>query len=211
VSKEDYAAQVKRLRVQWAGLLAGVSACRELQVLKLPYPLRIAMDPLFPPGAAFGRLTHLSISHHERKHPPRFWRGGHRPGGRIRAGRVAVGKLRRLEDLSLCLDYDGRTYHAFAQGLAASGGDRPLPLLRRVRINFLITDNADLVASLVLPSVREFESSYMGLSAREDRAALLLTACALRQKGYKYTWVVFARDTKDAARAIAQCALRDRE
>jgi hypothetical protein len=33
---EDYAARVERLRVQWADVLAGVSACRELQVLVLP-------------------------------------------------------------------------------------------------------------------------------------------------------------------------------
>jgi hypothetical protein len=46
---------------------------------------------------------------------------------------VAVGKLRRLKDLALDLSEDGRAYHAVAQGLAASGGDRPLPLLWRVR------------------------------------------------------------------------------
>jgi hypothetical protein len=64
---EDYRSQVERLRVQWADVLAGVSACRELQVLVLP---RIEVEPLFPPGTAFGRLTHLEISDHEREHPP---------------------------------------------------------------------------------------------------------------------------------------------
>jgi hypothetical protein len=63
----DYAVLVERLRVQWAELLAGVSACRELQVLVLP---RINVEPLFPPGTAFGRLTHLEISDRERAHPP---------------------------------------------------------------------------------------------------------------------------------------------
>jgi hypothetical protein len=52
---------VDRLREQWAGVLAGVSACRELQVLVLP---RIKAEPVFPPGTAFGRLTHLQISDH---------------------------------------------------------------------------------------------------------------------------------------------------
>jgi hypothetical protein len=63
----DYASQVGRLRVQWAELLAGVSACRELQVLALP---RIEIEPLFPRGTAFGRLTHLEIFDHDREHPP---------------------------------------------------------------------------------------------------------------------------------------------
>jgi hypothetical protein len=49
---------VERLRVQWADVLAGVSACRELQVLVLSY---IVVEPLFPPGTAFARLTHLEI------------------------------------------------------------------------------------------------------------------------------------------------------
>jgi hypothetical protein len=63
----DFASQVERLRVEWAELLAGVSACRELQMLVLPY---IDVEPLFPPGAAFHRLTHLEISAYKREHPP---------------------------------------------------------------------------------------------------------------------------------------------
>jgi hypothetical protein len=55
----NLASQVERLRVQWADVLAGVSACRELQVLVLPHSAR---EPLFPRGTAFGRLTHLEIS-----------------------------------------------------------------------------------------------------------------------------------------------------
>jgi hypothetical protein len=47
---------------------------------------------------------------------------------------VAVGKLQRLKDLALHLSQDGRVYHTFAQGLAASGGGRPLPLLRRLAL-----------------------------------------------------------------------------
>jgi hypothetical protein len=57
---------VERLRVQWADVVAGVSACRELQVLVLP---PIEVEPLFPPGTAFRRLTHLEMSDHAREHP----------------------------------------------------------------------------------------------------------------------------------------------
>jgi hypothetical protein len=64
---EDYHGQVERRRVQWTDVLAGVSACRELQVLVLPH---IEVEPLFPTGTAFDRLTHLEISDHEREHPP---------------------------------------------------------------------------------------------------------------------------------------------
>jgi hypothetical protein len=64
---QDYMSQMERLRMHWEELLAGVSACRELQVLVLPC---LWMDPLFPPGTAFARLTHLEISDDEREHPP---------------------------------------------------------------------------------------------------------------------------------------------
>jgi hypothetical protein len=47
-------------------VLAGVSTCRELQVMVLS---RIEVEPLFPPGTAFGRLTQLQLSDHEREHP----------------------------------------------------------------------------------------------------------------------------------------------
>jgi hypothetical protein len=62
---EDYASDMEYLRVQWAGVLAGVSACPELQILALP-PIEI--EPLFPPGTAFRRLTHLQISDRPREH-----------------------------------------------------------------------------------------------------------------------------------------------
>jgi hypothetical protein len=97
---------------------------------------------------------------------------------------VVVGKLRRLKDLMLALSQDGRVYHAFAQGLAASGGDRPLPLLWRLMLPSGLTANADLVASLLLPSVR-----VLVVSNLSPRSALL-TACALRQAGYKHTAVL---------------------
>jgi hypothetical protein len=96
---------------------------------------------------------------------------------------VALGKLRRLKDLALDLSEDGRPYHAMAQGLAASGGERPLPLLWRVVLPHGASTNPDLVASLLLPSVRFFTTYHYC----EDPAALL-TACALRQAGYKRSW-----------------------
>jgi hypothetical protein len=50
---------VERLRVQWAGVLAAVCACHELQVL---VPPRIEVEPPFPPGTAFARLIHLEVT-----------------------------------------------------------------------------------------------------------------------------------------------------
>jgi hypothetical protein len=64
---EDYEDQKALLRVEWTELLAGVSACRELQVLKLP--AYVEAESLFPPGTAFPRLTHLEIGDDAREHP----------------------------------------------------------------------------------------------------------------------------------------------
>jgi hypothetical protein len=118
---------------------------------------------------------------------------------------VAVGKLRRLRDLALDLSDDGRTYHAVAQGLAASGGDRPLPLLWRVVVVAAAQANADLLASLLFPSVRVFRSAPF------NTQAALLSACALRQVGYKHTWAVSlltrSREAETAVRAIAECSV----
>jgi hypothetical protein len=47
-------------------VLAGVSACRELEVLVLP---ETELEPLFPPGTAFDRLTHLETCDHNRVYP----------------------------------------------------------------------------------------------------------------------------------------------
>jgi hypothetical protein len=199
--------QTERLRVHWADVMAGVSTCRELEVLALP-PVEI--EPLFPPGTAFARLTDLEVYDHQREHPPDagavglwelmasgglpalaklkvklegVWGGSEEVRTRVApafeavAGTlthlslaipsndaslvgmgyelgVAVGKLRRLKDLALGLSRDGRTYHALAQGVAASGGSGPLPLLWRVRVDSDVEANADLLASLLLPSVR---------------------------------------------------------
>jgi hypothetical protein len=251
--------QEARLRLQWADVLAGVSACRELQVLVLP---NIEVEPLFPPGTAFGRLTNLEISDYEREQPPDadvmgLWevmasgglpvlaklkvrlegRWGSAEEVRIRvapalesvAGTlthlhleksgskwssdelevgyelgVAVGKLRRLMDLSLKVSRDGLVHHAMAQGLAASGGERPSPLLWRVWLFSRLCTDADRVASLLLPSVRVF------LPNCGDKREALLIACALRQAGYKHNLILDpGRILEDIVPAIApSCVIR---
>jgi hypothetical protein len=249
-------------------LLAAVSSCRNLRVLALQEML---MEPRFPPGTAFGRLTHLEMwdrSDDERKPDPGtvgLWElmaSGAMPAlaklrvrARARWGATevrtrllpafeavagtlthldlvpwhhkwlddlspmdeealhelgaAMGKLRRLKDLALDLSDDGRAYHALAQGLAASGGGRPLPLLWRVTVIPIIEQNADLLASLVvvLPSVEVFVSSE-DAEIRE----LLLTACALRQAGYKHVWALVLEEERgeecsyaDIVREIPLC------
>jgi hypothetical protein len=204
--------EVERSRTQWANVLAGVSSCRELEVLVLP---RVDIEPLFPLGTAFHRLTHLQmfVVGGERERPPDAgvvglwelmasgglpalaklkirlrgtWGGGEQLrsrvapafeavagtlthlyiGSEVRAWSdeggvwyewgVALGQLRRLKALTLDLDDDGRAYHTLAQGLAASGGDHPVLLLSRVNVAWYVTTNADLVASLLFPSVRVF-------------------------------------------------------
>jgi hypothetical protein len=233
-------ARRQRMRAQWANVLAGVSACRELQVLVLP---KMEVEPLFPPGTAFGRLTHLEVIDREREHPPpagvvglwelmasgglpalakrsvrldekwgvenvrnrvvpafeavagslthlhlEEYRGyGEWPSVEVDVGYelgVAVGKLWRLQDLALRLSEDGRVYHAVAQGVAASGGGNPLPLLWRVMVLSEVKASVDLVASLLLPSVRVFSTYHF------DVKQALVTACAVRQAGYKHFWAM---------------------
>jgi hypothetical protein len=118
---------------------------------------------------------------------------------------VAVCKLRRLKDLAFDLSEDGLIYHAVAQGLTASGADRSLPVLWRVRVSEpgegYRAANIDLVASLVLPlpSVEVFVTLT---------SHYLLVACALRQAGYKHTWVTSGWNWPEevkAPREVAQC------
>jgi hypothetical protein len=257
---EDPAHQAERLRVPWADVLAGVSACRELQMLELPL---IEVESLFPPGTAFARLTILEMGAYGREHQPGagatgLWelmasgglpalvklkvmlegRWGGKEEVRTRVGPaleavagtlkhlfiatpedcrwvgdegmlyelgVVVDKLRRLKDLALYLSRDGRAYHAVAQGLAASGGECPLPLLWRVGVIEAVDANADLLGSLILPSVRVFRSSHKFGTTK----AALLTACALRRVGYKHVWALRCREAEgDVVRAIAECCLR---
>jgi hypothetical protein len=256
--EQDYAGQVEELRLVWADVLAGVSACRELQVLVLP---DIGMESLFPPGTAFRRLTELKTIDYAREHPPEAgvmglwelvasgglpalvklsvelkgrWGGVEEVRSRVApafeavAGTlmhlnlakpghgkwssdelemgyelgVAVGKLRRLKDLALELSHDGQFYQTLAQGLAAGGGHPPLPLLWRLTVFSSVKDNTDLLASLLLPSVRVFGS----VSSFDVRVSFLI-ACAL-QAGYKHI-LVGDEDAKymlgDIVRVVAPC------
>jgi hypothetical protein len=156
--------------------------------------VRTRVAPAFE--AVAGTLMHLDLN-----------------GGRVEVGvgyelGVALSRLRRLKDLTLGLSRDGRVYHAVAQGLAASGDDHPpLPLLWRMRV-LTANAHADLLVSLLLPSVRIFVTS----SFPTDQAVLLL-ACALRRVGYKHSWAV---DTDllqirhlDVLREIARCGVDD--
>jgi hypothetical protein len=145
--------------------------------------VRTRVAPAFE--AVAGTLMHLNIG----KYIYGIWLDDEEDVG-YELG-VAVGKLRRLKDLALGLFRDGRGYHAFAQGLAASGGERPLPLLWRVMLPQGVHSNADQVASLLLPSVRVFGSCY------RDNEQTLLTACALRRAGYKHTWFLRLPDRLD--------------
>jgi hypothetical protein len=250
---EAYEDHVERLRVLWAEVLAGVSACRELEVLVLPGYIEV--EPLFPPGTAFARLTHLEIADIARGRLPEvgvmgLWElmasGGlpalaklgvtlgpwtdievrtrvapaleavagtlthlclDRESNELHVGYqlgVAMGKLRLLKDLALDLSEDGQAYHAVAQGLAASGGDRPLPLLWRVWVIPRLRANADLLASLLLPSVR-----VLATSSHHTVSMVLLTACALRQAGYQHIWSFDYRpQVEEAVRAIAPLCRR---
>jgi hypothetical protein len=237
---EDDEDQVEQLHVHFTEVMAAVSACRELEVLVLP---PIEVEPLFPPGTAFARLTHLEISYHEREDSPdagvmglwelmasgglpalaklsvrlEGWGGGVEevrsrvaPALEAVAGTlrhlhldsnesqlwlddgvevgyelgVAVGKLRRLKDLALSLSEDRAFYQSLRQGLAASGGERPLPLLWRVAVQVEPETSAEVVKSLLLSSVRVF------ITCLDSSGAAVLTACALRRARYEYTWAL---------------------
>jgi hypothetical protein len=145
--------------------------------------IRNRVAPAFE--AVAGTLTHLCLAKHR----------GH-PGLEVDVELgVAVGWLRRLKDLALDLSDDGRVYHAVAQGLAAHETN-PLPTLQSVTLMPFVTKNADQLASLVLPSVRVFNSS-------QNEQTALLTACALRQKGYKHAWYIRRRlGSLEAVRAV---------
>jgi hypothetical protein len=155
--------------------------------------------------AVAGTLVHLHLARHDYiRWPDDEVKVGHELG-------KAVGKLRRLKDLALGLILDGRAYHAIGQGLAASGGDSPLPLLWRVGVSCYFNDaDVDLVTSLLLPSVRVFSCDFNICEIRK----LQLLACALRQAGYEHVLAV-KKDTKECeflmsmCRVVAPCAIGD--
>jgi hypothetical protein len=143
--------------------------------------------------AVAGTLTHLYLG----SPMGRPWPGEEGLGYELG---LAVGKLRRLKDFYLGLFDDGRAYPAMAQGLTASGGGRPLPLLWQLTVDSDTKANAHLLASLLLPHVRVLNSSF-----EDDRNALLF-ACALRQAGYKPIWFTgVAEAIVGTVLAISQC------
>jgi hypothetical protein len=152
--------------------------------------------------AVAGTLTHFCISSWDGEPLSDQVETGYEFG-------LAVGKLRRLKDLSVGLFDDGRAYHAMAQGLAASGGECALPLLWRMTVLSDVDANADLVASLILPNVRVFVCSPY-----HDGRAVLLTACAVRRAGYKHVLLLYVENEKrtdilSILHAIAPCTIGD--
>jgi hypothetical protein len=90
---------------------------------------------------------------------------------------VAIGKLRRLKDLSLSIAQNGRAYHAVARGLVAWDG---CPELLRVSLGESGGVRRSLAwltyePSLILPSVRRLNFKFEGLTDEEE----LLLWCGL--------------------------------
>jgi hypothetical protein len=152
--------------------------------------VRTRLAPAFE--AVAGTLTHLFLA------VPNVYDRRRRDEERSYELGFAMGKLQRLEDLALDISEDGRACSALAQGLTASGGDCPFPLLCRLLLPF--GDYAGLVASTFLPSLRVF-ALYHYIS----QESLLVTACALRQAEYKHIWApTYEGDDASAVlRAIA--------
>jgi hypothetical protein len=178
------------------GLPALTKLCLILEGNRWGYgeEVKTRVAPAF--GAVAGTLTHL----HLRKST-----GGQ--SDPVEVGYelgVAMGNWRRLRTLTLEVSQDGIFYEAMAQGLAASGADRPLPRLWQVVVRSRVGLHADLLASLVLPSVQVFVTCHW-----EIRAAVL-TANALRQMGYKHVWAPhYPEESEDAVRRIAGCRADD--
>jgi hypothetical protein len=159
--------------------------------------VRTRLAPAFE--AVAGTLTHL----HLEKYDTDEWLVDEVAVG-YELG-VAVGKLRRLEDLAFGMSEEGRAYPAVAQGLSASTGDCPLPGSCGSRCHRESSD-ADLLTSVLtpLPSVRVFSSDH-----HYDDQSLLVTACALRQAGYKHNWAPTypGPDARAVLRAISPCKI----
>jgi hypothetical protein len=95
---------------------------------------------------------------------------------------VAIGKMRRLTYLSLCLFADGRAYQAVGRGLAASGGCPPLSELHLDRVQRNI-DGIVYETNLIVPSVRRLHIQAFVSASEEDA---LLLCCGLVQVGYRH-------------------------
>jgi hypothetical protein len=93
---------------------------------------------------------------------------------------LAIGKLWRLNYLSLRLSKDGRSYKAVGRGLAASGG---CPRLSELHLGG-VSENFNFLTlepSLIVPSVRDL---HLHLSCSQEDA--LLFCCGLVRFGYKH-------------------------
>jgi hypothetical protein len=93
---------------------------------------------------------------------------------------VAIGKLRRLRYLSLSLYQDGRSYHAMARSVAASGG---CPELFELRLEGVIENIESLTyePSLIVPSVRRLR-----LKGKCSQESAQLLCCGLVRLGYRH-------------------------
>jgi hypothetical protein len=81
--------------------------------------------------------------------------------------------------------------------------------LWRVMLPSEVATSADLVSSLLLPSVRVFSSFH------PDVPSAVLTACALRQAGYTHTWGLICPALRasdepcNTVRAVVACNVVD--
>jgi hypothetical protein len=131
-----------------------------------------------------GTLRRLTLHSYTRVVPP---------AGACHELGVAIGKLRRLTYLFLCLFKDGLDYQAVGQGLAASGGCPPLYELHVLGIE----QNMDCLIyepDLIVSSVRDLHTG----GQITDQEALML-CCGLVKMGYKHrlTFPYVARNYHD--------------
>jgi hypothetical protein len=122
--------------VQWPPFISSSLNALSIATPDHPQFLLCALPGMLGAGGAglerlegvAGTLTHLHLSMNNRGV------GLRNEGGLGYELGVAVGNLRRLQNLTLDLSSDGRAYRAVARGLAAIGGGCPLPLLWRLRV-----------------------------------------------------------------------------
>jgi hypothetical protein len=156
--------------------------------------VRTRVAPAFE--AVAGTLTHLYL---DKSHGCKFQ--GDEVGVAYELG-AAMGKLRRLKDLGLDLSSDGRVYHSFAQGLTSSEEGHP-PVWRLVVHSSVIPHDADLLASLVLPSVRVFGGAY----CFHQSLVALIIACAVGQTGYKHVMILDPNTKMNCDRFVYQAVV----
>jgi hypothetical protein len=126
--------------------------------------------------AVAGTLTHL---HLEQVVGVPLWRRGDEVEVGYELG-VAVGKLRRLKDLALDLSEDGRAYHALPRAWPPVGGTALSPCCGGWGAPE-VTEQCRPAGEPAPP-----ECAGLRLDRHFRRPSALLTACALRQAGYKH-------------------------